>query len=227
MNIPNIQYFSDFHLEYTENQLPEVIPECKYIIIAGDLCPVRSKKFETFIKKIPDNINVIFVPGNHEYYGQTLEWCHWKLQHLDEKYSHFHYLQNSFIEFDDYMFIGTTLWFDPYIGDCPHLNDFDQIKHFNYIKCAELYKKSVDFLKTTLKTKIETKIKSVVITHHCPILSKSNPIYKNESGFSNDLSELIKTYTHKIDYWIYGHLHWNQVTCIGQTMVGSNCIELV
>ena len=64
----NIQIISDTHLEVSHKEIT-INPLCDLVILAGDIGDKDSAL--TFIKGI--NKPVIYVLGNHEYWGNTIK----------------------------------------------------------------------------------------------------------------------------------------------------------
>lgn len=111
---------SDIHLErkneykknFLLNSINKVINENKLneketvIVFSGDINN-GTKAYEWF-EKI--NAQIIYTPGNHEFWGhdyyETLESL------KAEKPKNVSFLHNSFVEIDDYIFVGSTMWTD-------------------------------------------------------------------------------------------------------------------
>lgn len=118
----NYEYYliSDIHLErkneYKKNfllkSINKVINENKIneketiIVFSGDI-DNGTKAYEWF-EKI--NAQIIYIPGNHEFWGhdyyETLEAL------KSEKPKHVNFLHNGFVEIGEYIFIGSTMWTD-------------------------------------------------------------------------------------------------------------------
>ena len=126
-----IQVMSDLHLEFGAFDIPAT--DADVIVLAGDI-HVGVKAID-WIKKQSDK-PVIFVLGNHEYYGQ-------KFPDLQEKISeecedtNIHFLENDSVTIDGVRFLGSTLWTDFKLLDSQELsmyeaelcmNDFRKVK---------------------------------------------------------------------------------------------------
>ena len=54
---------------------------------------------------------VVFVPGNHEYYGSSLGACHEVFESLGQRIANLHVLRRSSVEIVGRRFVGASLWF--------------------------------------------------------------------------------------------------------------------
>lgn len=214
-----LKIFSDIHNEIrrAKNKPEFLIPEHEndketVLILAGDIDHI--KKTKQYAEKYSDKFKaVIFVAGNHEYYGQHVQ----KDEHhgYSEK-ENVHFLNNSTVIIDGVRFIGGTLWTN--IDTSP--NDYNFIRNtisdYKYIRYGTNYSrlkindvlfehhKTKDFFKKELKKEFDGK--TVVISHHPPTLE--NISYRENDPadytyFSTDLEEIIN----KPDIWINGHDH--------------------
>jgi len=235
-----IFFSSDLHLE---DQEPDDMsspfylyenPEMKdvylnsYLVLAGDICQIYKKeKFQKFFDLITKKFKaIIYVTGNHEYhrivYGDIL------ISQGVYRYGNVYFLQNDFIEFpeDKIRFYGTTLWseLDPnpenniiaekYGSDFKSIKNHDPLSNsFNITRkgTAKLFEKQFTNLKFDLT--ISSDLKTIVVTHHTPLMEIIQPwINLNEkkhkplaSLYASDLkSRLVDL---NFDYWIFGHSH--------------------
>jgi 3',5'-cyclic AMP phosphodiesterase CpdA len=187
-----VGYSSDWHLT---KKLDIIYQEdVDVLVLAGDICEIgHIDLVEDMLKDVEE---VIWVPGNHEYYCSNYDTVTDAISN-----SRFHYLNNKSIVIDGVKFTGTTLWFAPRydVGvESKILNDYTYIKGFN----PELWhRESVDFLSNE-------QLGDVVITHHCPsyeLLTIHNiHTYAYSYMFYNNLNNLI---TSPVKHWVYGHTH--------------------
>lgn len=176
------------------------------------------------IEWLSDNFKMTYlIPGNHEFFGDTLENGFLKIAEYN-KYSYkFKILYNEVVHLnDEYAIVGSTLWTN--IPKCYSIglnnNDLQNIKNWSLKKHIEQHKCCISFLKRSLENKNK---KYIVVTHHSPsTYDTSNFFFSIESSnctYSIDLDELL----HKSTVWIFGHTHWNIVHKYSKTLLMSNC----
>jgi len=216
------QIISDVHCEFHRDggksfceTLSVISPT---LVIAGDFATydliirniqILTKRFE----------NVIYVCGNHEYYGATRGLVNQTLNKLGYRYKNFHWLNNSTVEIDGVRFLGSTMWFQDRPDNFMYqdlLNDFYCIRGFKKWIYSE-NKKAISFFDNNVKEG------DVVITHHAPCsLSISSGFRSSDTNrfYVCDMSELI--YQKKPSYWIHGHMHQAVSYGLYNTRVESN-----
>lgn len=211
-----ILYGSDTHNEFKKQQeLPE-LPEYDIAILAGDIgVGIEGHKWATSF--FPSDKPVLYIPGNHEYYGQDFLRVNEALSLVSE-HSHVKVLNNDTFEFNDCTFVGATLWTDFILDNYPRYSDLAYAKaigDFQVIKYGDrLYdpndsrkehNKSRYYLTNSLVNKGDKK--TVVVTHFLPTQEVITPFWQGNNlnpYFCNDLDSIIAL---KPDMWIYGHTH--------------------
>lgn len=243
-----IRIISDIHLEFYDKkiyQLPKIADEENTILLlCGDIC--LSDKFTTF-KYFFDDVSerfkhVVYIAGNHEYYGTKFPLVIKRLYEKFETYSNVFFLEKDYVIIDRVKIIGTTLWTD-YDGRNPlsmynakmFMNDYKKIRTgptgeewrrklrpedvlFEHDKCLV-------FLKNEIAKQSEEWDKTIVMTHHAPTkLSIHHKFKTNELNgcYANSLFDLIYYNTNKIDYWFHGHTHMSCNYKIGESTIICN-----
>lgn len=216
-----IQIASDLHFE-TRNQAAKksIIQklkdnnDCKTIILAGDISSFNHiEKDLLLFRKCYDQ--VVYINGNHEVWGTTLENLHIRKNSLADG---IHWLENDIINLNNVEFIGCTLWFPDQVNN----KNFDWFwPDFKYIKNShqiyEQNKYSQKFLKNTISEN------SVVITHHFPSPKSIHFQYKDDCYNRYFLCNMEETMNDKKPkLWIHGHTHHKFDYCIGNTRIISN-----
>jgi predicted phosphodiesterase len=229
-----IQLASDLHLEFLRNldpneRLIEPAEDADILVLSGDIA--SGSKALSLFKDWPTP--VIFVAGNHEYYGRGIEETQ-KAMRDGAEAAGIHYLENQNVIIGGVRFLGATLWTDyrlnkemtqslqmKYAGDC--LNDHRSIYYKNEIfttrDALDIHEVSRAWLKDELAKPFEGK--TVVVTHHGPHPLSTHPRYVNEplnAAFVSDLSELLEG----ADLWLHGHVHDSFSYQIGRCRVVAN-----
>jgi len=223
-----LRYFSDLHLEFIKpNKIQKFIKKIpigsddEICILAGDIGNPYKYNYDVFMKFISQNFKKTFViAGNHEYYNNsyTIDQINTYLTDYFSQFDTICFLNNSYQLYNNYCFIGTTLW-SKIIEPIYNINDVYQILNFNYTMYNNLNSKSVAFLENTLQNNENC----IVITHHVPSFSLIHKKYKTpdmlnyNQWFYCDMDKCIDVYHNKIKCWIYGHTHTPSNVIIHQT----------
>ncbi|MDP6044649.1 MAG: metallophosphoesterase, partial [Phycisphaerae bacterium] len=102
-----IQLLSDLHVEFEDYDYPET--DADVVVLAGDV-HTRDRGLKWAIEHIRDK-PVIYVLGNHEFYGRTYP------KHIEAVKAlaaggNVHVLENDAVSIDQVNFLGCTLWTD-------------------------------------------------------------------------------------------------------------------
>lgn len=212
-----IRYFSDLHLEFiNENKIEEFIKEIpsgmdEICILAGDIGYPHQINYDVFMNFINKNFKKSFViPGNHEYYNikKSIEETNKFLTEYFKKFDNISFLNNSYEYYDNYCFVGTTLW-SKITNPNYQINDINYIPNFDFIQYNKLNNICINFLQDTLKDNNNC----IVITHHMPSKSLIDVKYTTykmlpyNQWFYCNMDEFIENNKDKIKCWIYGHTH--------------------
>lgn len=213
------------------------------LLLPGDVAETSNpKKYREIIEHYCSMFNhVILVAGNHEYFSSSIGKTEKFLLTLDSEIDNFHYLQNSTVFIDGYLFMGSTLWTDFFNSPIVrfdagmYMNDYRYIRHgpanepwkhklkttdvefFNY-QAKEFFKKCID---TDMKS--DNVIKTVVLSHHAPSMQSIASTYignKLNGCFVSDMDDFILTMNP--DLWVHGHVHNTFDYTIGNTKIMCN-----
>lgn len=229
-----IAVFSDIHNEFSHWKPSK--QNVDVVVLAGDV----HGKYDG-IQWASDNFDVpvIYIPGNHEYYGCEMLSHNRKMKSLAQN-TNVEVLINNSVEIDGVLFIGATLWTDfllygkESMTECVyeaenHIMDYSKIKIKDslcsrQIRPADtqlLFEESLAFIDKSVADNRQGKC--VVVTHHAPSIRSISPKY-NESmlsaGFASNLDDFINE--RDINLWIHGHTHNSSDYMIGKTCVVSN-----
>lgn len=224
-----IKYLSDLHLEFL-NLKPDWVenvikPDAEVLILAGDIGYPYKKSYSDFLININSRFKKIYlITGNHEYYSSfTMEQINSKIKEIikDNSLKNIKLLFNEYEDYEGYRFVGTTLW--SHISNPNYLiNDFNEIIGMSVPKYNLLHKNSVDFL---IKILNDNTLPTIVITHHLPSFTLSDPKYESYSNynqcFCSNLDYLIKS---PIVAWFYGHTHSESFTEVNGVKLCCNPI---
>lgn len=227
-----IQILSDTHLEKHKNRENEILERVStnknvdVLIIAGDLISHRHLK-RTLEKICLLYPKVIYVPGNHDYWGK---------QSIDETETLLSLCQNDIPNLicdpctlkviNGQRFILTTLWFqfeDPDVIEfgkslrTQYYNDFSNVRNFFDEISFGRFSKQRQFILDNLREG------DIVATHHLPSHKSVDPFYQNAKGncfFVNDFEKEILERKPKL--WIHGHTHRGADYYIGETRILCN-----
>jgi predicted phosphodiesterase len=164
---------------------------------------------------------VIYLPGNHEFYGARLERMAVEMRACAKELG-IHYLDNDALTLDGVRFIGSTLWTDfelfgsgmPDIGRALHaaknyISDFSTIIYgttgwFRPEQSVALHRVARQFLADELAQPFDGK--TCVITHHLPSKRSVAERYADDvlsAAFASNVDDLVE----QADVWIHGHTH--------------------
>lgn len=214
----NIQYCSDLHLEFPENEafLKEnpLLPVGNILLLAGDIVPFAvMNKHNDFFDYVADNFEFTYwIPGNHEYYYSDVNQRSGSFS--ENIRSNVVLLNNQAVIHNKTRFVFSTLWsrINPaYQFQIERsMSDFHVIKYNGYRFSAErfnlLHSDCINFIKPELEQAFDGK--TIVVSHHMPTFMNYPPKFKGDvlnEAFAVELSELIEV--SKPDYWIFGHTH--------------------
>jgi len=209
-----IQYFSDLHLEHLK-EYPKIQAKAQILCLLGDIGHPFSELYKDFLIDISCKfVKIFMITGNHEYYSKNPNFKEKTMNENNEKIkliikennlTNVSFLNDSCEYYDDYLFVGTTLW--SHIKDKKNIsNDTNYIKDLNVDDINELHHKCVDFLKETFKSNNDKQI--IVLSHFLPSFQLIDDEYlsfgKILQCFASHNEELINK---PVKLWLYGHTH--------------------
>ena len=171
-----LHILSDLHIEFGPFRPNPV--EADVIVLAGDV-HVGTRGFRWIVEHYSGK-PVIYVLGNHEFYGENIPILTSESKDL-AKGSNVHVLENDRLEIDGVVFLGATLWTDFRLyGDvilaeaaaATTMMDFRKIRfthqyhRFRPADARLLHAQSTTWLKKQIEDVRGRKF--VVVTHHAP-----------------------------------------------------------
>ncbi len=213
-----LHILSDLHLSFGGLGRPQT--EADVVVLAGDIArPPESVAWALGFDK-----PVLYVPGNHEFYGGSIEGTTDELRRLCAA-GRVHLLDNDEIVLGGVRFLGSTLWTDFMLfgdGDARaaamdeaqrSLRDFSRIRigsavgtPFTPADSAGLFRRNADWLESRLRAPHAGP--TVVITHHAPSARSIHPRFDGSplnACFVSDAERLAGA--ERVQLWIHGHTH--------------------
>lgn len=221
-------FVSDLHVEMQSGEMPKIFDKVfptkdDVVVFAGDIANPRCLKFFASFSKLFEN--VIYVPGNHEYYRGTyptaIHLIRAELIRLNA--GHVLVMDNQSCTLKGKRFHVATLWTN--FAGSPMvefqakqwINDFRAIAGMDTTVMKNAFKTSEAFLKKSVKPG------DVVVTHYAPHLKSIHEKYGLDTlnrYFVNDCSDVI--FQNKPALWIHGHTHSSFDYTVGETRVVCN-----
>ena len=214
-----LQIASDLHLEFLQRLFPgERLISPAYgadlLVLAGDIAN-GTEAIELF-RDWP--VPVLYLAGNHEFYGHSIEQVRTDLRKAAAGTS-VTFMDNDVVDFGGVRFLGTTLWTDYRL----ELNRTQRqlmenaelrINDHYLIQCgdgkftAERALAEHEIARAWLVHELDNPYegKTVVVSHHGPHPLSVHPRYIGQAlnaAFVSNLTELLP----KADLWIHGHVH--------------------
>ncbi|VCU69079.1 Calcineurin-like phosphoesterase superfamily domain protein [Pigmentiphaga humi] len=226
-----IRVLSDLHHEHFGGRRPLPQAPADLVVLAGDIH--THDQGITWAGAAFSGTPVIYVPGNHEYYGAHMARLDRKMDDT-ARAAGIRLLQNQSWEYGGVRFLGTTLWADFALYGSPAdevaqamalrvMPDFSCIDtdagRFTPAACIALHRQARGWLAAQLD--VPHAGPTVVVTHHAPSERSVAPQYKGNAlspAFSSQLDDLAA----KADLWIHGHTHNCFDYRIGKARVVAN-----
>lgn len=233
-----IQLVSDLHLEFLQWDMPgerliAPMPGADVLVLAGDIAngAHACKLFADW--RSTNRVPVIYVAGNHEYYGHTLGPTLEKIRE-GAALNNIHFLENDCVVIDGVRFLGATLWTDyllmadrtqqqsmVYAGG--HLNDHYRIRSgrrlFTPQDALVRHQASRAWLQAELDKPFDGK--TVVVTHHGMHIQSVHPRFVGNAlnpAFMSHLPQILE----KVDLHLHGHVHDSVDYQLGRCRVVAN-----
>lgn len=219
---------TEFRLPYKTHEMSQYRGE-DVLVLAGDIASGSTNTMNV-IKHFLDCgfPQIVYVPGNHEYYGTDFDEFNAKMENKCMAYDNVHFLNPGNVVIKNVMFVGGTLWTN--FADNPFsqsaakrgINDFRVIKNFDVNRCAKTYYEHFDYIKDQYEQRGAQKV--VVVTHFLPARECIAPRFRGpgliNDYFANDLGSYIANMSDTT--WLFGHTHDATDIVLGDTRVVAN-----
>ena len=234
-----IHPISDVHLEFREWPLPDI--DCDVFTLAGDI--TGGKNGFKAIKRLIANLDrpLVYVAGNHEAYGTSIERVRGKLTEIAQQNEFFHFLtaDNPFT-YENVTFVGDTLWTDFGLHGNPALsaihasssmNDYRRIRIGNTFRrlrvddVINLHRQQLrGILNRIHQASPENDV--VVMTHHAPCGLSVPEWYMEDplsAAYATNIPQLVwGALLPSVKLWIHGHIHQKSDYMAGNVRVICN-----
>lgn len=227
--------YSDLHLEHFPNGRSLEAGAADVIVLAGDIH--QGTAGLSWAKQEFPNQQIIYVPGNHEYYQQVMTELRDEMASTARQLGII-LLDNRSVIVDGVQFLGTTLWSDLALYDADkgfdrelsyaqigsRVPDFRLIEQpleqcFTPDESIRLHNEALCWLNAELVKPFAGK--RVVISHHAPLAESIPEQYRGDllsPAFASDLSGFMG----QMDLWLHGHVHEPVDEVVDGTRVVAN-----
>ena len=221
-----VQLLSDLHFEYDDDggeafaRRVEVAGDV--LVLAGDILPLVSpewvaRAFGWFCERFRQ---VVYVPGNHEYYRTSPSDGDALLAAAAAELPNLRVLNPGVAVIDGTRFVGATMWF-PETEDEPryrgYLTDFALIRAF-VPWVHQAHAAQLAFLRANVRDG------DVVVTHHLPHPNSTPRMFAdsplNRFFVAGDAPDLLERAGARL--WLHGHTHAPRDYVVGVTRVVCN-----
>ena len=228
-----IALLSDIHLSVNALPFPDV--DADIVVLAGDIA--RPAAAIEWAKSCP--LPVVYVAGNHEFYGSDLISTYEHLNRLSQG-TQIHVLERSEYLHNGVRFLGCTLWSDYRLFDSAEdraqgvdlatklMRDFTHIKIspdfpdlFSPAVSQLVFLQTVAWLEDCFTRDRTTP--TVVVSHFAPTRLSISPLFENSpmnASFVSDLEDRINVWQPAL--WLHGHTHGSFDYAVGKTRVICN-----
>ena len=213
-----IRVLSDLHLEFQDWNPPDV--ESDIIVLAGDIHS-GTRGVEWARRQFPIT-PVLYVPGNHEFYGREIQLTLSDLQRAGRRFG-VDVLHGRGIVVGGIRFLGATLWTDfalngadaqsiaRAMSDAKYgMSDFSVIRHeahglFRPEDARAMHIEQAGWIGERIRDYFPGP--TVLVSHHLPHPRSIHRKYLGSTlnpSFASDLSRLMGS---PVAVWIHGHTH--------------------
>jgi predicted phosphodiesterase len=224
-----IQLASDLHYEFYGGSIPDekawhvvTQTDADVLVLAGDIISLRVPLLFEYLRVYAASYpHVIYLPGNHEYWGQPVSTSESALRALDAEIPNLHVLSHATayeVVVDGQRFVGDTMW----VPDTPDARIY-RTNDPNYISgfmpwAFDLHERFKRHLYQANVTSDD-----VVLTHYLPSYQSIHPRYKglrSNAWFVGDIEAFLVETQPKL--LLHGHTHAAVNFKLGETRVICN-----
>jgi len=236
-----IFYMSDLHTEAGCLDLRKFEgTKDDVVLLVGDIgVGVHPDTYKQLLKDIAPRVaTVIYIPGNHEYYGGHYDTTFEDMQDtIAAAFTNVMFDRQIMTVIGDVGFVGATLWTDMRNDDWfvkqkirEAMNDFHVIRtaytnrRFHPDDCVEIFKRDYAFIRDSIKHLREQGVKKIVVfTHHGVTEQACLPQFRSNALNPGWMSNLeVEILAWQPTFWIHGHIHNTVNIPIDKTVILTN-----
>ena len=214
-----VQVLSDLHFEFHRDGGEEFVrlldpTDVDVLVVAGDL-GTRPFLAEALSRLCDRYADLVYVVGNHEYYGSHHDDVHEELARVDARLPNLHWLHHEVTTIGGVVFAGAPLWFSPSHEAALNkgsMMDFHVIKGFE----PWVYDENAKGLAFLEQAKDSA---DVVVTHHLPSQRSVAPQFVGSSINCYFVCDVERFTGSRPKLWVHGHTHCSCDYALGATRV--------
>lgn len=221
-----IRLLSDIHQEFYEDKTLYQSKGEDVLVLAGDIHVGFEATWSAIKQFYQHQENIIYVPGNHEYYRTSIQQFDQYMKRYVEGTS-IKFLNPGSVRIGDVTFIGACGWTNfrkdriAKLACQSRINDFRHIHGFSGDSCDLL---STEHFKYIFDAYSTTEGKKVIVTHFLPAIECIDAQYQGtdliNNYFANDYGNQIADMQDTT--WLFGHTHSNVDITLGNTRLIAN-----
>jgi len=239
-----LRVMSDLHLNFGFFEVPKGPADAETVLVlAGDVCEVEFGKSQylDFFKDVTDRFRaVLYVFGNHEYYGSSYLRAYDKFMNTCGHLDRLKVMEEDAVDLDGVRFLGTTLWTDMDKSNPltmraakEYMNDYNAVRtgtldkpYSRRLQPEDTVRDHYVMREWLLNSVVQARLdgyKPVVVTHHHPSEQSVQENFKFNAlnpCFYSDLHD--EVFDNGPDLWCCGHMHTYIDYMVNKTRVLCN-----
>jgi Icc-related predicted phosphoesterase len=231
----DLHILSDLHTEHCSYGPAPVIADV--LVLAGDICDASMFGAEKVAEHyLAAKKPVLYVPGNHEFYGSRMAQQLWKLSRQCRR-AGIQLMHNREVVLEGVRVLGATLWTDFALYGAANipmalLQARQMVADFTWVfdergtpilpaHTLAWHTRSLQWLRQRMASPFEGK--TVVVTHHGVHPRSIHARFSNHpinTAFVSNLEETL--FEGRPALWVHGHVHNSFDYSVGETRVVAN-----
>lgn len=224
-----IQLFSDLHVEFGHDYVPQWDGESEILLLAGDIhLAKKAENYSAFLMKLSSQgwDRIFLIAGNHEAYNYDYDKMLKEMPTIAAT-AGVEFLENDVVELtSDINLIAGTMWTDlsdPQVALMAkyEMNDYRIIRKLTRKLTPEDTTQMFFKFRDLLDNSLDPFKKNIVMTHTAPHEMSGAKEYKGDAlnaAYYTDMSEHMPL----VHTWIHGHMHNTSKYKVGDCQVLAN-----